>query len=130
MLYRETTEEGSIMLYRSVIRTLISDVMDGFGGKVQFAGQHKGKFSNLVMRLGGVEDGNSVEINPGETGLVIRVYVVIRFGVSISRITDQLIDAIRASVQEHTGLSVESTTVMVAGLLSKQFVKRDIEVKK
>jgi uncharacterized alkaline shock family protein YloU len=61
--------------------------------------------------------------------LDIKMNIVIRFGTSISLITEQLIENIKRMVAVSTGIESCYITVIVAGMMSKHLVRRHIEVK-
>lgn len=128
MLFRLETEIGSISLDRSVIVKIITDTVDKFNGKVLIS-NHKGKVSGFVSKLGVNEEGNNMEINYGEKGLDIRLYIIIRFGTSIRMVTEHLIQNIKKNIEEYTTIEANSIAVVVSGMFSKQIVRRNIEVR-
>ena len=117
LLYKYETKEGTITIYKSVIGKIILEATGQFGGKV------------LLSKIGGVDDSNFMEISIGEDGLDLRFYIVIRFGTSINRVTEMLIARIKKNTDEITGLKVNSIVVVVTGIVSKQMVRRYIEVR-
>ncbi|MDO4552981.1 MAG: Asp23/Gls24 family envelope stress response protein [Bacillota bacterium] len=128
MLYQMKTEEGSIGIGRDVITRIIIEVVEQFQGKVLISNA-KGKLLGPGMRLVGVGEGSFIELEMGKQGLDIRLNIVIRFGTSISMVTEQLIIDIKENIEKYTGIEVNSTAVVVAGLLSKQMTRRNIEVR-
>ena len=128
LLYKYETKEGTITIYKSVIGKIILEATGQFGGKVLLS-NYKGKTSGFVTKIGGVDDSNFMEISIGEDGLDLRFYIVIRFGTSINRVTEMLIARIKKNTDEITGLKVNSIVVVVTGIVSKQMVRRYIEVR-
>jgi len=128
LLYKLETENGSISIDKAVIGKIITDTVDLFNGKVLIS-NHKGKVSSFVSKLGVNDDVNNIEINMGKNGLDIRLYVVIRFGTSISMVTEHLIQSIKENIELITNLEANSIAVVVSGMFSKHFVRRNIEVR-
>ena len=69
-----------------------------------------------------------VDIWTDEEGTHFEVPVVLRFGVSIKGVTGDLIEGIRKGFRKLTGEEPASILVQVTGTLSKQLIRRDIEV--
>lgn len=128
MLYKVQTENGAIMVFKEAIACIITKVIEEFEGSVLIASQ-KGKISNFMAKIGGKEEAGAIEITNGKNGLDIRIYVLIRFGTSIRKITGLIIDRITTQVKE-TGIPVNSVSVVITGVFSKQIAKRNIEIKK
>ncbi|HML38121.1 MAG TPA: Asp23/Gls24 family envelope stress response protein [Bacillota bacterium] len=129
LLYRLETAEGAISFDKEVIGKIIAEAVGQFKGKV-FISNHKGKvISGIAAKLGMMDDISFMEINLGKDGLDIRFYILIRFGTSINRVTEQLIETIKNNTEKITGLEVNSVSVVVAGMVSKQTVRRNIEVR-
>ena len=84
---------------------------------------------NLPRRAGKGEEITGVEVEEGEDGLHITVPVILRFGTSISQAADTLIEGIRRGFLSLTGEEPASVTVLVTGTMSKQLVRREIEVR-
>lgn len=129
MLYKTETEEGTIIIDKPVIGKIILEAVEQFDGKVLLS-NYKGKISGIVPKIGGIDDRNFMDIEVGENGIDIRFYIVIRFGTSINKVTEILIERIKKNIKLITGLEVEKITVVVTGILSKQMVRRNIEVRR
>ena len=121
------TEFGTITITKSVIGKIITDVIDEFEGKVIIS-NHKGKVPGLVSKIGGMDEISNMEINLTEQGLDIRIFVVLRFGTSITRVTNQLVDEIHRRVRKMTAMEPNSVAVVVTGMISKHIAPRHIEV--
>lgn len=128
MLFRMETEEGNISIDKAVIGTIIAEAASQFNRKVLIS-NYKGKVSRFAAKISGTDDANYMEIVMGKNGLDIRFYIVIRFGTSINMVTEQLIRTIKTNVEEMTAIEVNSIAVVVTGMISKQVVRRNIEVK-
>jgi uncharacterized alkaline shock family protein YloU len=66
----------------------------------------------------------------GSRGLDVRIFIVVRFGTSIAKVTNQLIDEIQNTIKSFTTVEPNSVAVVVAGTLSQQLTRRYIEVKR
>lgn len=129
LLYRLETAAGTISIEKTVIGKIIAEAVAKFNGKVLIS-NHKGKaISGFAARIGMMDDISSMEIVLGKTGLDIRFYILIRFGTSINRVTEQLIETIKYNTEEITGIEVNSIALVVTGMISKQTVRRNIEVR-
>jgi len=129
LLYRLETTEGSISIDRTVVGKIVAEAVAQFNGKVLIS-NHKGKgVSSFAAKIGVMDDTSFMEIISGRNGLDIRFFILIRFGTSINRVTEQLIETIKKNTEEITGLEVNSIAVVVTGMISKQTVRRNIEVR-
>lgn len=129
MLYRLETTDGIISIDKTVVGKIIADAVGQFKGKV-FISNHKGKaVSGFAAKLGVVDDTSFMEINYENNGLDIRFFILIRFGTSINLVTELLIETIKKNSEEITGLEVNSIAVVVTGIVSKQTVRRNIEIR-
>lgn len=129
LLYRLETMSGAISVDKAVIGKIIADAVGQFKGKVLIS-NYKGKVvSGFAAKLGVMDDVSYMEISLGKNGLDIRFYILIRFGTSINKVTEQLIRTIKKNTEEITGLEVNSIAVVVTGMVSKQTARRNIEVR-
>lgn len=129
LLYRLETECGTISVDKAVVGRIIADAVSQFKGKVLIS-NHKGKPVNaFALKIGMTDDISSMEIGQGKNGLDIRFFILIRFGTSINRVTEQLIETIKNITEQTIGLEVNSIAVVVTGMISKQTVRRNIEVR-
>ena len=121
------TELGCISIGKSAIGKIITEAVDKFEGRVIIS-NHKGKVPGLVSKIGGLDDIANMEINFGDLGIDIRVYIVLRFGTSITKVTNQLVDEIHEKIKAMTGAEPNSVAVVVTGMISKNLARRHIEV--
>ncbi len=129
MFYKVDTPRGYIGMEKAVIGKIIVEVIDGLGGRAVISNKN-GKVTGPIARIGGLEDKNHIEITMNDQkSMDIRIYVVIRFGSSISMVTETLIAEIKKQVEYHTDIEVNSVAVMVTGMISKNISKRNIEVR-
>lgn len=121
------TDLGEISIAKQVIGKIVVDAVDAFDGKVMIS-NHKGKISKVAARIGGSDETSQMEITFGEQGIDVRLFIVIRFGTSITMVTNQLIDEIHNNISLMMGKEPNSVSVVVAGMISKNVAKRHIEV--
>jgi uncharacterized alkaline shock family protein YloU len=128
LLYKVEAKDGSISIDKSVVGKIIAKAVEQFNGKVLIS-NHRGRVAGFAAKIGVADDISYMEINLGKNGLDIRFYILIRFGTSINRVTEQLISTIKKNTEEITGLEVNSVAVVVTGMVSKQTARRNIEVR-
>jgi len=129
LFYKLETRDGIISVDKAVVGRVIADAVEQFHGKVLIS-THKGRVvSGFAAKIGMMDDISSMEIIMGKNGLDIRFFILIRFGTSINRVTEELIRTIKANTEEILGLDVNSVAVVVTGMISKQTVRRNIEVR-
>ena len=127
MIYKMETEKGSLILEEGAIGSIVADVLDRQEGKLWISSR-KGRILGRMARLSGIDPVDYMEISMEPEGLSIRLYLILRFGVSIRTITQQLIAQIKEEILLSTGLPAQ-VTIVVNGVLSKQLAKRQIEIK-
>jgi len=125
-----TTEYGNILITKNVIGKIVLDVVAEYRGKVLIS-NHKGKFTGIVGRLSGVDEISNMEILFDKDGVPdIKIYVIIRFGTSITKVTHSLIEKIQKKIYTLIERDPASISVVVAGTISKNIAKRNIEIMK
>ncbi len=128
-LYSRETDKGNIKIHRAVIGRIIIEAVENFNGRVKIT-NHKGKIIRLKEKYGIPDATDYFEITMADNGLDVRLYIAIRFGISIGLVTDKLIKDIKKDIEDLTGIEANSIAVIVTGLISKQIVPRNIEVKR
>jgi len=124
------TSTGSISVAKTVIGRIVIRSVKKFSDKVVIS-NHKGKLPGLVNKIGGGDVINNMDITMGENGLDLRIYVVINFGTSIGKLTNNLIEEIHTRIKEFIDVEPNSVAIVVTGVISKQqTARRNIEVKK
>lgn len=77
----------------------------------------RGSFaSGVVERFGKKSHGKGVKVELTETGIVVDLYVVLDFGVSIPQIAQKLQTNIRQSIKGMTALEIAEINVHVVGI--------------
>ena len=127
---KKQTNLGEISIPAYIISEIVRQEVNRFKGKVIIT-NNKGKRPSFMTRtIGSSNNANLIEVMVEEGVIDIKLFVIIRFGNSISKTVDQLIESINGRVEISTGTGVNSVSVIVTGTLSKKIAKRNIEVKK
>ena len=130
MLYRFNTEYGEVSITKAVITKIIIEAVDRFQGKV-FISNPRGKVvTGLFSKIVYFDETSNIEINMGSKGLDVRIFIVVKFGTSIAKVTNQLIEEIQNNIKAFTSAEPNSVAIVVAGTLSQQLTRRYIEVKR
>ncbi|QQK07750.1 Asp23/Gls24 family envelope stress response protein [Miniphocaeibacter halophilus] len=104
-------ELGVIQISDNVISKAISDVaMQSYGvvGLVSASAT-----DSLLTLLGKDNITKGVVLNIKNNKMTIDLHVILEYGVKISVVTENLIDAIKFHVEEHTGIEVEKVNIIV-----------------
>ena len=122
------TSYGTIKIGTYAIGALIVKIVDSFHGQIHLSNK-KGRMVAWMNKISDSADIDNMEISFDAQGrLDIVVYVIIRFGQSISRLTNELLDQIEEQTTLLTGSQPHSLSVVVTGMLSKNIARRHIEV--
>lgn len=122
---------GTISFSKAVIGRMITEAVDSYNGKVIISnhrGKVPGKVPEFVSKIGGMDESSPMDITLTESGLDIKLFVVLRFGTSITQVTNYLVDEIYTKVKAMTGMEPNSVAVVVTGMISKNIAPRHIEV--
>ncbi len=126
------TKLGEIRFPNNIINRIITESVGSCGGKAEvykYKGKFKNMFPDLASKMNLYDEGaGGIEVTETENSIMIKVYVVIRFGNSIKKTTEQIIDNIYENMEKIMGIRPEKVTVVVTGTLSKNIAKRNIEV--
>jgi uncharacterized alkaline shock family protein YloU len=128
VLYKIQTELGEISIEKAVLRKIITEFITKFDGKVTLA-NHKGQLSSIITRMGVIDENNYILIANNNNIIEIKIYIVINFGTSISMVTEQLLNDIKESIKNIAEIDNLNITIIVVGMMAKQLVRRNIEVK-
>jgi len=120
-MFDKETELGQIHFPPSVIERIIKDAVSTCDGKVSL-GNYKGKYMGVVS-------GGGWDINETADGLDIVIYIILAFGASISRYSNQIIEYVEDSVKRVMGERPHTVKIIVTGVQSgKEIAKRHIEI--
>ena len=126
------TKLGEIHFPASVINRIVMEAVESCNGNVDilnYTGQYKNMMPWLASRMNIYkEETGGIQVEETEDGMILTVYVVIHFGTSIKRVTEKLIDEIYENMEKVMKVKPKTVKIIVTGTLSKNIVKRHIEV--
>jgi uncharacterized alkaline shock family protein YloU len=120
MFYEVKTQSGTVALDKAVLGHIIKRETAAFSGKVVLSSAKGKPIGDDV----GFFDCAWTE----EGAFELRVFVILRFGISISAVTHTLIRRFRSQIAALTGIRASSVTIVVKGMLSKNISRRHLEI--
>ena len=124
--YVAETKYGKIKVGRNAIARAAVESLEELGNRVTLCSR-RGK----ILRKHSVAELTAVDVEAIEGDIRLTVYVIVRFGLSITKTADAIVDAIRKDVRRMLGRSPSVITVRVRGVISKGVVApRDITIKR
>lgn len=117
------TEYGSIGINKSIITQMVTDAVDAYSGKARLGN------AKAVFNIFSNDESSNIDIVWDDEGIYINIFLIIKFGTSISRVTNGIIDYIEKNIKVTFGDIPHKVRILVTGIESKQqVIKRDIEV--
>lgn len=117
------TEYGSIGINKSIITQMVTDAVDAYSGKARLGN------AKAVFNIFSNDESSNIDIVWDDEGIHINIFLIIKFGTSISRVTNGIIDYIEKNIKVTFGDIPHKIRILVTGIESKQqVIKRDIEV--
>jgi uncharacterized alkaline shock family protein YloU len=126
MIYKESTEFGSIGFGDTVPGNVVKRVVSGMDGKLLLSNP-KGK----ILRSSGKpfgDDYSFIETDYKNGSVDITLYVILRFGVSITGAANELDEGVRREIANVTCMRPNRVKIVITGVLSKNLSKRNIVV--
>ncbi|MDY2934164.1 MAG: Asp23/Gls24 family envelope stress response protein [Anaerovoracaceae bacterium] len=123
-MFRNTdTEYGSIGINKSIITQMVTDAVDAYSGKARLGN------AKAVFNIFSNDESSNIDIVWDDEEIYINIFLIIKFGTSISRVTNGIIDYIEKNIKVTFGDIPHKIRILVTGIESKQqVIKRDIEV--
>ena len=126
MLYQETNEYGVISIDNTFLNQIIRESLKPYEGKAWKA-NYKGKSSDIFIKLGQIEALADQEIKESERGIYIKIYLIVKFGISLGAVTGAIINNIADVLKNDLELEIDDIEVVItAMMMNKNIVKRDI----
>ena len=117
------TEYGSIGINKSIITQMVTDAVDAYSGKARLGN------AKAVFNIFSNDESSNIDIVWDDEGIYINIFLIIKFGTSISRVTNGIIDYIEKNIKVTFGDIPHKIRILVTGIESKQqVIKRNIEV--
>ena len=114
IIYKEETEFGKIIINENTIFQMILPEIEEYSRNL-YVSNSKGKRTNKFF----IENKDGVEV---------KINIVVKFGTSIQKVTEDIISIVYDQLSLITGLKVKKITVVVVGVVSKKLAKRNVEV--
>ncbi len=116
------TEYGTINLSKNIYYKIIRDAVADTKGSARFGN------TRLFLPFLINDESNCMKLEFTEDNVYMEVYLIVRFGISISRIADQVIDHIHRDCMTNFGMLPAGIKVTVTGVESKnKTIRRSIE---
>ena len=117
------TEYGSIGINKNIITQMVTDAVDVYSGKARLGN------AKAVFNIFSNDESSNIDIVWDDEEIYINIFLIIKFGTSISRVTNGIIDNIEKNIKVTFGDVPSKIRILVTGIESKQqVIKRDIEV--
>jgi uncharacterized alkaline shock family protein YloU len=122
----EMTQENNALGKVEIAPEVIEVIAGIAASEIEGVASMRGNFATgVVERLGKKNHGKGVKVDLTEEGIVIEVYCVMTFGVSIPIVAQQIQDNIRQALLNMTALEVNEVNIHVVGI---QFETKTQEV--
>ena len=135
-MFNIESKEGKIFNGDNIVKSIVTRGVESLDKKAFLYNYSKklpgfvpgfGKKANKLNNSASTPS-NAIKIRYDEEGLFITVYLVVKFGASINGICESLIDYIYEYTDRIMSMKPEKVTVSITGVISKNLVRRDIEV--
>lgn len=108
-----TTEDGSVNISEDVISIIAWEAMHEVEG---FGGPSAGIPGDLAELIGRKNASRGVRVSSEAQSVTVDVYVTVRFGYSVTKVSRDIQEAISKAVQDMTGVAVSAVNVNVTGI--------------
>ncbi len=122
IMYTKKNSTGTIHVSKNVIGSIVADIADKSSNKVILCNS-KGKTGfneNKSMSF--------LEVNVDGEDIYIKIYILVKFGTSISRLAGYIIEQVREMLKTTVGIEPKQVSLCIKGVMSRNVSKRDIEV--
>ncbi|MDQ0175136.1 Asp23/Gls24 family envelope stress response protein [Bacillus chungangensis] len=111
-------EQGKNSLGKIEIAPEVIEVIAGIAAsEVEGVAQMRGNFATgVVERLGKKNHGKGVKVDLTEGGIILDIYCLMIFGVSIPHVAKKMQDNIRQALLNMTALEVEEVNIHIVGV--------------
>lgn len=126
----KNTELGEISVSDDILLDVLEEAtVSGSLKDLIWLSTSRGKIQSTIRLVSDQDIINSIFITYDEKGgATLRFCVVVKFGVSIRTVTKKLADEIAARTKELTGIYPREITILIAGVRSKNTVRRNLKV--
>ena len=127
MIIRLNNTQGAVSFNGILLDQIINRALKPWEGRVWIA-NYKGRSSDKVVKSGNLEPLEEKIISTTETGVFIRLYLMLRFGTSIETSARSIITSIAGDITECLDLPIDDIQLVITGLISEKAAKRDIVI--
>jgi len=125
MLHTEINPFGAISVDRAVIDGWIDQIFKKTADRAWLA-HYKGGVSDVMIRIGNFDALAEKVVEMTDRGLYIRLYIILRFGCSISETSAEIMDRLAYYLTEYLELPIDNIEIVVTGVASKNIAKRHV----
>ncbi len=129
IVYSEKVDKGRIDISHEVIAELVLYIIKKYDKQIYITND-KGKRTSKVYKTIGGSSATNIEVTSKGEEIEVKIYIIVTFGKSIEKITDDLMENIRKSINMVVGKNPKVITIVITGTKSKKTVKRNIEVRR
>ena len=103
---------GAIRVHGSVVSSIVRKAVLGINGVLRFAGNSL--VDNIAEFVGSKTMlDRAISIEMGENSVSVEVQIILRYGVFIPEVAEEVQKVIRSQVQDMTGFPVETVNVVI-----------------
>ena len=126
-MVKYTDKMGKIGFDPSVFAAIAADTAMGFYGRVFFT-TPKGR--PVKLSGSGTEKLNFINVTENENNntVNVEVFMILKFGTSISWFTKEYARRLRIESEEITGITVDEVIINITGIRSKRTAKRELRI--
>lgn len=121
MLHQEKNEFGYITIDESLISQVIYEVIKSFNGNVWLA-NYKGKQNDLIIKIGDFDALSQLDISETDNGILVKIYIMTKFGQSISAVVNKVFDAVSKTIIDDLCLQIDNIVVELTGVISSKSI--------
>lgn len=126
MFIKIESENGPINIDRKIIEKIVKYTIIEYPEVVSLTNS-KGQASSIISLIS--EDSHLVDISKNNTDIIVKIYIVIKFGASIKNTTYKLIDEIKNNIYSATNIMPNTVYIYIKGIKSKKIAKRHLVFK-
>lgn len=107
------TSKGNIYYSEDLIKNIISLSVIECNGIVSMANRNSKKSTSEILKD---KSNNGVKVGLVDKKLNIDVFVIVKYGIKIAAIANDVIQKIKYNIENYTGIIVNSITVNIQGI--------------
>jgi len=123
MFYQKKNQYGVISVDDTIIKQIIETSVKSFNGKVLLSNK-KGQIFDSV-KIWGVNDSNNYfDFNDSEKGYEVNLYIIVKFGFSLTVATNTIINNLYNCINGDLGLYIQNINVIVKGIQTNKAISK------